>query len=78
LTAKQIGKKFLKSLPIFLGYWFYWVAIFHFWFIAHAKDILENLVKSKSHGRLRLKVEKFKFGYFTTKMELDKAVFLQY
>ena len=75
MTAKQIGKKIFKITIYSLGVLIVLVAIFHFWFIANAKNILENLVKSKSHGKLRLKVEKFKFGYFSTKMELDNAVF---
>jgi hypothetical protein len=75
LTAKQIGKKFLKATLIFLGVLVLLVAAFHFWLVSHAKNILENLVKSQSHGRLELKVEKFKFGYFSSKMEIENAVF---
>jgi hypothetical protein len=75
LTAKRPGKKIVKITGISFGILLVLLAAFHFWFIAHAKDILENLVKSKSHGKLRLKVEKFKFGYFSTKIELEKAVF---
>ena len=75
MTAKQIGKKIFKITITSLGVLVVLVAAFHFWFIANAKNILENLVKSKSHGKLRLKVEKFKFGYFSSKMELNKAVF---
>jgi hypothetical protein len=75
LTAKQIGKKIFRISIYSLGILIVLVAAFHFWFITHAKDILENLVKSKSHGRLQLKVEKFKFGYFSSKMEVDNAVF---
>ena len=37
--------------------------------------MIEDLVESKSNGKLKLKVKKFKFNYFSRKMELEKAVF---
>jgi hypothetical protein len=48
---------------------------FHFWFKYHARQMLEDLVESKSNGKLKMKVGKFKFGYFNKKMELDNVVF---
>ena len=75
MTARKIGKKLLRFILIFFGVLVVLVAIFHWWFVAHAKDIVEDMVKSKSHGLLRLKIQKFKFGYFSSKMEVDKAVF---
>ncbi len=68
-------KKIIKITGISFGVFVVLVAIFHFWFITHAKDILEDMVESRSNGKLKLKVKKFKFGYFSSKMELDNAVF---
>ena len=48
---------------------------FHFWFKAHAKQMLEELVESKSNGKLKMKVGKLKFGYFSRNMELDNVTF---
>jgi len=75
LALKWFGKKFLKITGLTLGILIVLLTVFHFWFIAHAKDLLENLVESKSNGKLRLKVEKFKFSYFSKRMELQNAVF---
>lgn len=75
MAAKKISRKILKISGISLGILLLLLTAFHFWFVAHAKVILENLVSSKSNGRLKLKVEKFKFSYFSTKMELENAVF---
>ena len=36
---------------------------------------LEDLVYTKSQGRLKMKVEKFHFGYFSRKMTIEKVVF---
>lgn len=48
---------------------------FHLWFRAHAKDIIEDLVASRSKGKINLKIQKLRFGYFSNKIELEKAVF---
>ncbi len=48
---------------------------FHFWFKAHARHMLEDLVESKSNGKLKMKVGKLKFGYFSKKIELDNVTF---
>ena len=48
---------------------------FHFWFIHHAEQLVEDMVSSQSNGKLKLKVDKFKFNWFNYKMELRKAIF---
>ncbi|HTD93194.1 MAG TPA: hypothetical protein VK644_05260, partial [Chitinophagaceae bacterium] len=48
---------------------------FHFWFVNHAEELIENMVSSTSKGKLMLKVKKFKFNWFSHKMELQNAVF---
>ncbi len=37
--------------------------------------MLEDMVETKSHGKLKLKLEKFSFNYFNKKMKLENAVF---
>lgn len=49
---------------------------FHLWFRAHAREIIEDLVKSRSKGKINLKIEKLRFGYFSNKIEIEKAVFV--
>ena len=49
---------------------------FHLWFTAHAKGIIEDLVESRSKGKINLKIEKLRFGYFSNKIEIEKAVFV--
>jgi hypothetical protein len=48
---------------------------FHFWFINHAERLLEELVESRSNGKLKLHVKNFRFNYFSNNMELRHAVF---
>ncbi len=48
---------------------------FHFWFVNHVEELIGDLVKSRSNGRLELKIEKFKFNWFSKDFELRKVIF---
>ncbi|MEI9911912.1 MAG: hypothetical protein WDO71_21075 [Bacteroidota bacterium] len=48
---------------------------FHFWFVNHAEQLLEELVSSRSNGKLKLHVKKFRFNWFSNNMQLRNAVF---
>ena len=75
MTVNRFGEKSLRGTAIFLGILLVLLVGFHFWFKAHAKQLLEDMVASKSNGKVRLKIEKLHFNYFSQKIELDKAVF---
>ena len=75
MTAKRIGKKILKITGITLVILVMLLVGFHFWLKAHAKELIEEMVASKSGGKLKLKIEKIHFNYFNRKIELEKAVF---
>ncbi len=75
MTAKRPGKRILKIMGISLGVLLVLLIGFHLWFKAHAKEIIEDLVESRSNGKLRLKIGKLHFNYFSRKFELEKAVF---
>ncbi len=71
----RIGKKLLKIIWISLGLLLATLVAFHFWFVYHAEEILQDLVASRSNGKLKLEVEKFRFNWFSNRMELHNAVF---
>jgi hypothetical protein len=75
LNAKARSKKILKVLGWTIGTLMALAVGFHFWFVNHAEEIVERLVHQQSNGKLRLKVKKFKFNWFSKKMELENAVF---
>ena len=75
MTARRFGKKLLKGIAIFLGILLVLLVGFHFWFKAHAKQLLEDMVESKSNGKVKLKIQKLHFNYFSRRIELEKAVF---
>ncbi|HET6995577.1 MAG TPA: hypothetical protein VFI06_11380, partial [Chitinophagaceae bacterium] len=68
-------RKFLKISAYTFGTLIVLFLGFHFWFINHAEQLLEDLVASKSNGKLKLKVKKFKFDYLNNNMQLRHAVF---
>ena len=75
MTTSRISKKLLKIIAFIAGGILVLLTIFHFWFINHAEQIIEQLVESSSNGKLKLEVRKFKFNWFSNRMELRDAVF---
>ncbi len=75
MTYKRPGNKFLRISGYVLGFLLVALVAFHFWFKAHARQLIEDMVESRSNGRLRLKVGKFNFNWFSEKMEFRDAVF---
>ena len=72
---KRVSTRFLKITAFILGGILLLMTAFHFWFINHAEQLIEEMVHSQSSGKLRLKVDKFKFNWFSYNMELVKASF---
>ncbi|MBL7748176.1 MAG: hypothetical protein JNM19_12145, partial [Chitinophagaceae bacterium] len=75
MTSKRLGKKILKITGISLGVAIVLFIAFHFWFIRHAKELMEDTVNKKSNGRIKLKIEKLHYNYFTRRMVLDNSAF---
>lgn len=72
--SKQSGKRYNKLL-IGIGILAVLIVSFNFWFVNHAEEAIEELVYIQSNGRLKLKVEKFKFNWLRNKIELNHATF---
>lgn len=68
-------RKFLKVSAYILGSLIVLLVGFHFWFINHAERLIEQLVESRSNGKLKLHVQKFKFNWLSKDMQLRNAVF---
>ncbi|HEX7903780.1 MAG TPA: hypothetical protein VF487_07870 [Chitinophagaceae bacterium] len=65
----------MKLIVIMVGSLLILVTAFHFWFVHHAEQIIQDLVSSKSNGKIKLEIRNFKFNWFSKKMELEDAVF---
>lgn len=75
MTITNISKKLLKILAFITGGICLLLLAFHFWFVNQAEQLIEELVDSRSNGKLKLEVRKFKFNWFSKKIELRNAVF---
>lgn len=75
MTAKRITRKFLKLIAFVASGFVVLLMAFHFWFVYYSESIVEDMVDAQSNGQLRLKVRKFKFNWFTYKMQLLNPVF---
>lgn len=75
MTAKRITRKLLKIIAFIIGGFLVLLIAFHFWFVNYSESIVEDLVSSQSNGQLKLKVHKFRFNWFSYKMQLFKPVF---
>ncbi|MCX6319336.1 MAG: hypothetical protein NTW29_18815 [Bacteroidetes bacterium] len=49
---------------------------FHIWFVYHAKTLLEDTVSKQTNGKIKLKIAKLRYNYFSQKMILSEAVFV--
>lgn len=75
MTYGRITKKLLKTTAFITGGLAVLLFSFHLWFTNQAENIIEDLVESGSKGKLKMNVRKFKFNWFSNKMELRDAVF---
>ena len=74
MARKNSGKKLLKISGIITGCLLLLFFAFHTWINYNARHIIENLVESRSKGKLKMKLEKFRFSWFSRKVELTNAV----
>lgn len=72
---KRIGRKVLKITGVIFGIIILLLIGFHFWFVSHARSLLEETVSKQSGGKIKLSIRKLHYNYFSRKMVLDDAVF---
>jgi len=75
LIEKRIIRRILKFTGITVCVAGVLLISFHLWFRDHAEEVIEDLVSARSHGTVNLKLKKFRFNYFSRKMELQNAIF---
>lgn len=75
MVAKSVSKKLIRVTGITLGILLALLVGFHFWFKSYAKGLIEDMVETNSNGKVKLKIGKFHFNYFSRKIQMDNAVF---
>lgn len=74
MTTRLRSKRILKITGLITGILLLLLFAFHTWINYNARHIIENLVETRSKGRLKMKLEKFRFSWFSRKVELTNAV----
>lgn len=70
-----LEKKIMKTLGILLGILIILITALHIYVVNNAETLIEDLVKTRSNNKLRLKVQNIKFNYFSKKIELQQVAF---
>lgn len=66
--------KFFKWTGIITGILLLLFIALHIWINYTAKHIVQDLVESRSNGRLKMKIQKFRFSWFSKRVDLTNAV----
>lgn len=74
MTTKLRRKKILKVTGIIIGSLFLLLLGFHLWINYNARFIVQDMVETRSHGKLKMKLKKFRFSWFSKKVELEDAL----
>lgn len=70
-----LEKKILKTLGILLSIIIILITALHIYVVNNAEKLIEDLVSTKSKGKLKLKVKNIRFNYFSKKVELENVTF---
>jgi len=71
----HLERKLLKMFLVLLGSIILLTAALHIYIVNNAETLIEDLVRQKSDNKLRLKLQKIKFNYFSNKIVLENAAF---
>ncbi len=75
MQARKFIRKTIRILGFFTVIAGILLLIFHFWFIAHARKLLENTVAEQTNGKINLKIGKLRCDYFSKKLVLADVHF---
>jgi hypothetical protein len=71
----QLEKRIFKILCITLGILILLTAAVHLYIVNNAESLIEEIVRKKSRGKVRLELKKIRFNYFSNKIVLEDATF---
>ena len=74
--SQQSRRKYLKRIGISVGIIVAIILGLHLWFSYNAAHFLEQIVHTKSEGKLKLKVKRFTFNYLTNYIEIKRSTLI--
>ena len=66
-------KRFFKLLLITVTVFLVIVAGLHIWFVNNAKGILQQIVATKSNGKIKLELSQLRFEFLSNKLQIREA-----
>ena len=65
MTGKSVFRRFFRILLIVVGIHAIVILGLHIWFVNNARGVLRQIVSEKSEGKLKLKLAKLSFDFFS-------------
>src|SRR5687768_10074934 len=73
MAVKSVFRRFFKILLIVIGIHAIVILGLHIWFVNNARGVLREIVTEKSGGKLKLRLAKLSFDFFSNKLQIREA-----
>ena len=73
LEPQSPYKRFFKMLLVVVIAFFLVVLGLHIWFVNNARTVLQQIVTTKSHGKINLELSQLRFEFLSNKLQIREA-----
>ena len=73
MAAKSVFRRFFRILLVVIGIHAIVILGLHIWFVNNARGVLREIVSEKSGGKLKLRLAKLSFDFFSSKLQIREA-----
>ena len=73
MAVRTVFRRFFRILLVVIGIHAIVILGLHIWFVNNARGVLRQIVTEKSGGKLKLKLSKLSFDFFSNKLQIREA-----
>ena len=73
MAVKNVFRRFFRILLIVIGVHAAVILGLHIWFVNNARGVLREIVSQKSGGKLKLRLSRLSFDFFSNKLQVREA-----
>ena len=73
MAIRSVFRRFFRILLVVIGLHAIVILGLHIWFVNNARGVLRQIVTEKSGGKLKLKLNKLSFDFFSDKLQIREA-----
>ena len=73
MAFRPVFRRFFKILLVVIGIHAIVILGLHIWFVNNARGVLRQIVTEKSGGKLKLKLSRLSFDFFSNKLQIGEA-----